>query len=470
MEVIGVLAACIGLLALSAARSEGQQTVPVVECEEIVYTYEDAKNGSGPMWCYGSTCIVRYGKNLFVSGWETIRDAKPLHNVRWTLYQRSERGWQLQQKDERGRTREPAPLAVLPDGRLYLFANPTLTEPDAYSGPAKPLIHRFRADAPHAPYETLEPVWEGRPVFTEHSYRGLCVDGPNRELLAFNIVGYEAYYWSFMDRKGQWSAQGRLVFPMGTEYETPQPIRLCYPVLALSRRAAHALMVSDIIEPVKAWREYKRKVTGNEWDYDFRRLFYAWTPDITKTPFRPVIEIASRDKTAGHILNLDIWLDRQGRAHLLWLETSVWHAFMRDKFFPDVPITTSLEYAIVDRGNVVVRSTLAKGGEGASSEVPGYARFHATPDGSLFVLAYFGGHDGAGRPVSENRLMEVQAGGRVGAIMPVGLKHPFTSFMTATERGGSLPSEYIDVLGTAAGRPGISYARIRLKRGTERGR
>ena len=44
----------------------------------------------------------------------------------------------------------------------------------------------------------------------------------------------------------------------------------------------------------------------------------------------------------------------------------------------------------------------------------------------------------------------------------VSQQHPFTSFMTATERGGSLPSDTLDVLGEAAGRPGISYARIRL--------
>jgi hypothetical protein len=469
MITISVLAGCLSLLAISDTQRAGQ-ILPVVECEEVVYTYEEANNGSGPMWCYGSTCIVRVGKDLFVSGLETIREAKPLNNVRWTLYRRSERGWELPQKDERGRTREPSPLAAMPDGRLYLFANPTLTEPDAYSGPAKPLIHRFRAADPRAPYETLEPVWEGSPVFTEHSYRGLCVDASSRELLAFNILGYEAYYWSFLDRKGRWSARGRFVFPMGTEYEKPQPIRLCYPVIALSRRAAHVLAISDIIEPVQAWRDYKREVTGNAWDYDFRRLFYSWTPDITKTPFRPAIEIASREKTAGYILNLDIWLDRQGRAHLLWLERSVWQAFMRDRFFPEVPLTTSLEYAIVDRGEVVLRSTLAKGGEGAAPEVPGYGRFHALPDGRLFVFAYFGGQDGEGRPVSENRLMEIVAGGRVGATTKVDLKHPFTSFMTATERGGSLPSEYLDVLGTASGQPGISYARIRLAKLASRSR
>jgi hypothetical protein len=44
----------------------------------------------------------------------------------------------------------------------------------------------------------------------------------------------------------------------------------------------------------------------------------------------------------------------------------------------------------------------------------------------------------------------------------VPLQYPFTSFMTATERGGSPPANDIELLGDAAGRPGISYARVSL--------
>lgn len=456
-----LLIGALSLLVLASARAE-PRLQPVVEIEEGVYTYEPANNGAGPMWCYGSTCLVRIGPDVFASGLETLPGAKPLNNVRWVLYRRTDRGWEPQQKDEKGRTREPCPLAGFPDGRLFLSANPSLTEPDAYSGPARPELLQFSASDPRAPYVTLLPAWEGTPAFTEHSYRGLCADARNRELLLFNILGHEAYHWSLYDRKGQWSARGTWVFPMGHEHEKPEPIRLCYPQLALSNRAAHVLAISDIVEPVKAWREFKRKLTGQAWDYDFRRLFYTWTPDITKTPFAPAIEVASREKTAGHITNLDLWLDAQGRAHLLWLERSVWHPQMRDAFFPDIPLTTSLEYAIIEKGKVVRRVTLAKGGEGASSEMPGYARFHAAPGGRLFVLAYFGGSNSQGQPVSENRLMEIGADGRTGEMVKVPLQRPFTSFMTATERGGSPPSDLLDVLGDAAGRPGISYARIRL--------
>ena len=38
---------------------------PVVEAEEEVYTFTNANNGAGPMWCHGSTCLVRLGKEVF---------------------------------------------------------------------------------------------------------------------------------------------------------------------------------------------------------------------------------------------------------------------------------------------------------------------------------------------------------------------------------------------------------------------
>jgi hypothetical protein len=84
------------------------------------------------------------------------------------------------------------------------------------------------------------------------------------------------------------------------------------------------------------------------------------------------------------------------------------------------------------------------------------------PDGRLFVFYYCGGTDHQGSRVDENRLMEIYPDGNPREPVPVFLEHPFTNFMTATERGGSPPSDRIEILGDAAGRPGISYARIAL--------
>lgn len=454
----------LGLFAMMSATCAAAYAAssPLVEVEELVYAYADAHNGAGPMWCYGSTCVVRVGRDVFVSGLETLTDVKPLNNTRWTLHRRGAQGWEIVRKDETGRTREPCPIAVTSGGRLYLSANPTLTPRDTYNGPSRPEALRFSVADPARRPETLLPRWEGSPAFTEHSYRGLCSDARRGDVLLMNIMGHEAQHWSLLDREGRWVAAGRWKFPMGHDYEKPEPIRLCYPVLALRDRSAHVLAISDIVEPVSEWRSFKRQVTGQEWDYDFRRLFYAWSPDIAREGFGEAVEIASREKTCGQITNLDIWLERPDRAHLLWLERSVGMPQMRDRFFPGTPITVSLEHAVVERGRVVSRSTLAKGGEGADPVRPGFGRFHAGSGGRLFVIGYFTGSDSAGKAVSENRLLELGKQGAVKQTWRVPLTHPFTSFMTATERAGSPRSNVIDILGTASGRDGISYARVRL--------
>lgn len=456
-------AMALGVITAMTAQAAPAPLLPAVENQELVYTYQPANNGAGPMWCYGSTCLVRVGERVFVSGLETIPDAKPLNNCRWVLYERTKQGWQRVQADEKGRQREPCPLAGAQDGRLFLSSNPTLTPVDTYNGSAQPTVLQFSTANPAAPPKAELPPFDNPPNFSEHSYRGFGGNGQSGEMLLFNIWMYDLYYWSYRDRAGKWSRNGKLPFPMGVDYEEPHPIRLAYPELAVRNRQVHFLGISDITEPVKAWREYKLILNeGKAWDYDFRRLFYTWTPDITTTPFQQWVEVASREKTCGHITNLDLWLDKQDRAHVLWLEQSVWNPKVRDKFFPEVPLTYSLHYGIVDKGKVVLSQQLLIGGEGQSKLIPGYARLHATPDGRLFCFYYTYGADEQGTPVNENRIMELFTDGRHGDPVRVPLAEPFTSFMTATERGGSPPSNTLEVLGASGGTPAMHYARISL--------
>jgi len=158
---------------------------PVVEVEEDVYSFQPANNGAGPMWCSGSTCLVRIGEDVFASGLETLKDAKPLNNCRWTLYKRMADGWQLQQADPNGRTREPCPLVALPGGKVLLSVNPTIADPNAYAGPARPEILQFSAKDLKVPFATILPVWDGQPTFTEHSYCSFAADGQSGSLILF---------------------------------------------------------------------------------------------------------------------------------------------------------------------------------------------------------------------------------------------------------------------------------------------
>ena len=436
--------------------------VPVVEIEEDVYTYTNANNGAGPMWCGGSTCLVRSGDHLFAGGLETVADAKPLNNCRWLLFHRDAKGWERVCVDD-GRTREPSPLAVLPDGRVFLSANPTLgSGPQPNGGPARPCVLRFMAKDPTAPPVSFTPVWQGEPKFTEHSYRSFAADSAAGGLVLFQNIGYTHAEWTFRDCAGQWIAQGQLKWPWGAEYDKPEPIRVCYPNVAVRDRAVHFFGVSDVIEPYQAWRAFKRELTGQQWDYDFRRLFYTWTPDITKSPFAEWVEIASRDKTCGWLSPGDLWLAPDGDVHLLWSERAI-DERLRAKFFPDAKQSHTLNYAVVREGKVVRRRTLMESTEDKPGVIGSAGRFHVTPNNRLFVVCYASGNEGGGRSVAENRVMEILPDGSTGKPMRLPFAKPFTSYFTTTVRGGSPPSRTLEMLGTRAGTGNtISYAKVQL--------
>ena len=305
-------------------------------------------------------------------------------------------------------------------------------------------------------------MWLGSPQFTEHSYRSFAADGRAGELILLQNVGYTHAEWAFCDRDGKWTAQGKLVWPFGQEYDKPQPIRICYLNVALKDRAVYVCGVSDILEPYQKWREYKRQLTGRDWDYDFRRLFFTWCADITTDPFQPWVEIASRDKTCGWISPGDLWVDPSRDVHLLWTERAI-DERLRDEFFPEAKQSHSLGYAVVRGGNVIHRETLVHGGEQAGGEIPGQGRFHVTPAGQLIAFYYLRGHDAQGRPLAENRVTQRLSDGRWSSHQTVDLARPFTQYFTATPRGGSPPSEQLDLLGVQAGSSQtIGYARVRF--------
>jgi hypothetical protein len=438
---------------------------PRVEIEEEVYKYEPADNGSDPMWSSGSSCLVRIGKRVFASGLETVPQWIPLNNVRWLLFERLKDGWKQMLVDKEGRTREPSPLAAFHDGRLMLSANVSLADPKVYSGPARPEILQFRSSNIQKPFERLMPGWEGNPKFTEHSYRSLASDGTRGELILFQNIGYTHAEWAFLDSNGNWSAQGKLVWPWGAEYEKPEPIRVCYPTVMLKDKAAYYCGVSDIIEPKKAWREFKMEITGREWDYDFRRLFFTWCDDITTGKFHPWIEIASREETCGWINAHDLWVSPDGAVHILWSERAI-DERLREKFFPEAKQSNSLNYAILRKDKVIVRRTLSfaeKGAKEVAGSDRGSARFQVLPDNRLIVVYFVRGTDAEGKPFAENRVMELSSDGIPGTSYRLPLKKPFNSFYTATVRAGSEPSSTIDMLGTSPGsRNTINYACIHL--------
>lgn len=451
--------AIVGHSSLAAA----DDVVPVVEVEEDVYSYSDPQNGSGPMWCAGSTTLVRSDGKLFASGIETIAEAKPLNNCRWVFYGRSDDGWKRVRADADGRTREPSPLAAFPDGRVFLSVNPTLSDgPESRGGPARPDVLQFLANDPAASPSSLSPVWNGSPPFSEHSYRSFAADGPNRELLLLQNIGYDHAEWTFRDRDGRWSAQGQIRWPLVGGPDKPVPLRLCYPNVALKDRAVYFLGAGDVFEPNPEFHAFKKKLTGQDWDYLFCRLEYSWTPDIRDKPFAEWVSIADREATRGHVWPCDLWVAPGGDVHILWSER-VLDERLRKKFFPEAKQAESLNLAVIREGKVIQRTTVAEGPGQASGLSGLHHRFQATPDNRLFIVYGIAAADKDGRRALENRLVEVLPDGRLGEPAKVPLNRPFASFFTATPRAGSPPSWTLDMLGIRPGASNtIGYARVRL--------
>jgi hypothetical protein len=408
-----------------------------VEIEEPIYGYSPFKNGASPLGCHGNTCIVRHGENVFVSGTETLRGLEPLNNTRWMLFRRDANGWQLLQKDDEGRQREPCPIGIFADGRLWLSNNPTLTLPNTFEGPSNPHLLQLDARNPTAPPRTLQPQWLFNPGFNEHSYRAMGVDRVNGEIAVFNNFGYEQQHWAFLDRNGVWANRGVIRYPQ----------RGCYENVALRDGVCQVQAVGDVAEPNQEWAQWK-KSNGHrgEWDFVFRRLFYTRNLEIGTQQFSAPIEIDNVDATAGIVRNVDFYVDKDGAAHSLYFKQTVEIPEMRDVFFPGAPLLASLEYAIIRENEVVGRKALLQLELHGNGDTPDWARFQATPDGRLFVFAVTKSKTPG---IFKNRLFEILPNGKITPPIKITLQKPLTAFMTANERGGSAPSNYLDIYGSA---------------------
>ena len=455
------------LLCLTAYSAEPIPKLSVL-IEEDVYPVPNANNGAGAMWGQCSTTIARTGNDVFLTKLVVVPDAKPLNNCRWDLQKRDADGWHLLFADEQNRTREPSPMAVFPDSReVFVSANPTLVaNPETYSGPAQPQVVRFQVENDSVKQQTLLPEWNDEPRFTEHSYRSFAADGKNQELLLFQNIGYTHAEWAFRDRTGTWSATGKLAWTWGADYVKPQPIRTCYPAVALENKKAYFFGVSDIVEPNPEWAQFKKELTGNDWDYDFRRLFFTWTNDITKEEFQPWVEISSREATCGWIMPCDLFVAPDGAVHLLWSERAI-DTRLREKFFPNAKQSEALCHAVVRDGKVEKRSDVMIRHENENKPVASTGRFHVTPDNRLWVVCYVRGMEMSGesraRDVSENRVVQIKDGEPTGVFQTIPLERPFSQFCTATIRAGNKPSEILDLHGTGTNSNQLRYAAVKFE-------
>ncbi len=415
------------------------QTVEV-KAEEEVYKFFNPNNGSGPLWAYGSTEIVRIGDDVYVCQQETGDGVPPLSNTRWRLLKRAAEGWKMLAEQDGFIQREPCPLGVV-DKTVLMSINPSTQPPGTKYGNCIPQILKFSFSGDQVGQATFTPVWNKEHYYTDHSYRGFAVDPQAGHMLLLNIDAKTSEENAcLMTTDGETLGNASVSFP----------IRACYPQVALRGNAVHVLAVGDIVEPVEEWKKYKFEQTKATWDYVFRILYYTTTPDVAKSGFSAPLEIANVDQTGGAISNQDLWLSPDGEAHIMYTQREVASPLLRDKFFPGKSIVTSLHLAVVKDGAVTTRRVLYAGTDAAQC---GHARFQVAADGTVYAVMIVSG------PEAGNKLMQVFPPVENAPLIPVPAKHPMSSYCLASVRAGNAASNTIDLLGQSSGDT-MSYLQI----------
>ena len=443
--LVSVLAGCQTL------RSAAADGLEVAVTESVVYTTPHANNGAGPLWDFNATNIARIDDTVWVSGLNTVAGLPPLNNTECNLWKKAADAPWEKVLTLPGLTREPCPMGVLQGQRLLISTNATLNPPGKPGGgPARPGLWEAAPAAGFDAPAITQPGWRPQAgPFSEHSYRSLAVDGPRGEVFVMQNVGNSHAEWAFRDGHGTWPAQGRLDWPVKTINGHAMPLRVCYVVALVKDRAVHLLGVSDVVEPNEAWREYKRQLTGKSWDYVFRNLYYAWTPDITREPFRPWLEVASREATAGRIIPGDLHQGPDGTVHAVWEDIAL-DDQLRERFFAQQKQRKGIGYAAIHSGAVTQRADLMVAVPGQAGLVAHWPRWHVAHDGAKYLLVYVDRQGAGGKKLSENQLAAFK-NGAIQSIFPIPLTTPLNLYMTATLRTGHNRSDVLDLLGSAPG-------------------
>jgi len=457
------------------------------EIEEKITSFQMPHNNTFPLWCYGAPTITRYNDDVYATIPETSPDIPPMCNTRLQLFRkRANERWKRIFVNPSFDQREPCPIASLGDGRMIVSINSAVVpfrgneQEHWLMWHCEPYLLSFNEAESHFP-KVIKPAWDTDWPFTDHSYRGLAADSVKKELFVMNIEGYQwkpgpegRYHWAFLDAAGDWVKNGLLEFP----------IRCCYPCISLKDRRLNIIAISDIDEPNSEWMAYKREFAGIPWDYDFRKLHFVYSEDIARGKFNEPVVIESVDNPAGHIKHFDLYVDDDNVAHVVYISRNLCKPFMRDKFWPDQVLTSTLKVVRIKEGKILSEQILARcvenkagrlwtygipSGDKNTSDsfrtndlVPNHAAFHATPDGRLFVVYNLGGYEQDKTDLAKNYLVEVTQSQTAGPV-EIDMHDPIKIFYAAPARNGSTPSDVIDLFGISKFDPGqINYARIKI--------
>jgi hypothetical protein len=420
-----------------------------VLADEIITTTTPAQNGASPTWCAGAPLLVRENGNVWTSISVHDPDEPPACNTHWELWRRpAGSAWKRMRSGHAASEREPCPLFMPEPDKLMLSIHPKILEHERQSNGdriwfCEPAIARFDPTDLDDKARLLKPEFATRPELNQHSYRSVGVDADSGAFLMMLIDRENKFHMTRRDASGAWHPAAAPEFP----------IRSCYANIVLRGDEAHVFAIGDIIEPNSEWKAEKFRVLNRQWDYAFRRVFYARAPDLAKGRFDGPLEVDSVEDTAGWAFNLDMLEDAAGRVHLLWVRQNIQYAFMRDRFFPGTPIVEEVRHAVLEAGRVVSTETLLRrevegstGGWRFSS-----GRFHQLPDGRLLAVLTTDLADHGEQSDRALLLQELDLAARASpppVRVQLATAPPRNTFFTNTARGGSKPDNNIDILTT----------------------
>jgi len=339
-------------------------------------------NGADPCWSKGNSPILRIGSRVFVTNSRVHPERKPLNNTTLEIWEKEDGGeWRMVYEDPETFQREPCPMACLGNDLLAVTVNAPAAShaPDEATEDTNciPTLYLFDISGPLRKVGSMRLTWDQDDyVFWEHSYRGLAFDSVRGNLFLNNIEysGDCRFCYTVLNRQLECIKTGKLRFPA----------RCCYHTIAMKDGETYLFGVRDIKEPNAEWRDYKRAMTGRQWDYDFRQIYLNYCADIKTGDFEPSVLICDRDATCGWTFPLDCCYDQNGDMLFLASVQNVTPSFMRERFFPGIAPESALEMYRFSKGKLISKTQLALSADTELSV--GYnGFFHTAANGEVYV-------------------------------------------------------------------------------------
>lgn len=339
-------------------------------------------NGTQPSWSRGNSTIVRVGTRVFVTNAHVHPRRKPYNRTTLEIWEKEDGGtWNLVFEDTGVYQREPSPIAYIGNNKLAVTANVPAAEhaedEETMDTDCIPTLYIFDISGPVKRELVMRLPWDRDDyTFWEHSYRGFAYDQKRRNLFLDNIeYDDDRFCYTLLDRDLNCIRCGKLNFPA----------RCCYHTIAIQDGETYLFAIQDIKEPVAQWRDYKRQMTGRQWDYDFRKIYLNYCADIEHADFEPSVLICDRDATCGWMACLDCCFDKNGNMMLLVSGQNVYPSFMRERFFPDVPPESTLELFRFSKGKMIDHQIINRSSDGMLAY--GYnGFFHTAENGDVYLI------------------------------------------------------------------------------------